>query len=160
MCFVLNHKDKTSLPWARMPPIKPGSSEPHLAWTWTLLGMEHPQLLWKIRSSAPSPSEWMISSCPCCLFQVMATGDEVQQGNQQAHPVLHFAWHCPTWPNAEAIASFNNHSIISTHILISSTHSSKIKQLIVLAFNSHLDNCLSNGQISHLTLCHKCRWDC
>lgn len=103
-------------------------------------------------------NDFFLSMLP--VPEVMAAGDEVQQGIQQAHPVLHFAWHCPTWPNAEAIASFNNHSIISTHILISSTHSSKIKQLIILAFNSHLDNCLSNGQISHLTLCHKCRWDC
>lgn len=94
--------------------------------------------------------------------ELMAAGDKVQQGCQQAPPCLqpsHLAWHCPTWLNAEAIASFSNHSVISTHILISSIHNSKIKQWGALSFNSHLHNWLLNGQISHLSLCYKCMQD-
>jgi len=50
-----DHLVPTPLPWAGAPSTRPGCSELHSNWPWTLPGRGHPQLLWATRASA-SPS--------------------------------------------------------------------------------------------------------
>ena len=52
------HLVPTPLPSAGTPSTRPGCSELHPAWPWTLPGRGHPQLLWATCSSVSPPSWW------------------------------------------------------------------------------------------------------
>jgi len=52
-----DHLVPTPPPWAGTPSTRPGCSELHPAWPWTLPGRGHPQLLRAIYSSASPPSQ-------------------------------------------------------------------------------------------------------
>jgi len=55
-----DHLVPTPLPWASS--TRPGCSELHPTWPWTLPGRGHPQLLWATCASASPPSWWRIST--------------------------------------------------------------------------------------------------
>ena len=57
-----HHLVPTPLPWAGTLSTRPGCSELHPTWPWTLPGRGHPQLLWATCSSISPPSWWRISS--------------------------------------------------------------------------------------------------
>lgn len=60
-----DHLAPTPLPWAGMLFTRPGFSEFHSAWPWTVPGMGHPQLPWAACSSA-SPALWLfLCFCMC-----------------------------------------------------------------------------------------------
>jgi len=51
-----DHLIPTPLPWAGTPSTRPGCSEPHPTWPWTLPGRGQPQLLWATWARASPPS--------------------------------------------------------------------------------------------------------
>jgi len=57
-----DHLVPTPLPSAGTSSTRPGCSELHPAWPWTLPGRGQPQLLWADCSSASPTSWWRISS--------------------------------------------------------------------------------------------------
>jgi len=57
-----DHLVPTLLPWAGTSSTRPGCSQLHSTWPWTLPGRGYPQLLWATCSSVSPPSWWRISS--------------------------------------------------------------------------------------------------
>jgi len=52
-----DHLVPTLLPWAGTPSTRPGCSDLHPTWPWTLPGRGQPKLLWAACASASPPSQ-------------------------------------------------------------------------------------------------------
>jgi len=60
--FPEDHLVSKPLSWARTSSTRPGCSELHPTWPWTLPGRGQPQYLWATCYCVSPPSWWKISS--------------------------------------------------------------------------------------------------